>query len=80
MARQGYNARMLVTLVDDSIPFNGSTLPTVRSAAPKGLCSLPPALVGAAMVRAFNRAPHSIGIENVSWISGKAASRRSPRS
>lgn len=70
MARQGYNARMLVTLVDDSIPFNGSTPPyQALGGAEKAFASLPPALVRRGhVVRAFNRAPHSMGIENVSWI------------
>lgn len=61
---------MLVTLVDDSIPFNGST-PAYQplGGAEKAFASLPAALARRGhVVRAFNRAPHSMGIDNVSWV------------
>jgi hypothetical protein len=61
---------MLVTLVDDSISFNGST-PAYQAlgGAEKAFASLPGALARRGhVVRAINRAPHSIGIENVSWV------------
>lgn len=61
---------MLVTLVDDSIPFNGSTPSFQALGGPeKAFASLPGALARRGhVVRAFNRSPHSMGIENVSWI------------
>jgi len=61
---------MLVTLVDDSIPFNGSTPSFQPLGGPeKAFASLPGALSRRGhVVRAFNRSPHSMGIENVSWI------------
>ena len=65
-----YKRRMLVTLVDDSIPFNGST-PAYQplGGAEKAFASLPAALARRGhVVRAFNRAPHSMGIDNVSWV------------
>ena len=61
---------MLVTLVDDSIPFNGST-PTHQplGGAEKAFASLPPALARRGhVVRAFSRTPYSMGIDNVSWV------------
>lgn len=61
---------MLVTLVDDSIPFNGSTPSFQPLGGPeKAFASLPGALARRGhVVRAFSRAPHAMGIENVSWI------------
>jgi glycosyltransferase involved in cell wall biosynthesis len=61
---------MLVTLVDDSIPFNGST-PTHQplGGAEKAFASLPPALARRGhVVRAFSRTPYAMGIDNVSWV------------
>ena len=61
---------MLVTLVDDSIPFNGMT-PTYQpiGGAEKAFASLPAALARQGhVVRAVNRSPNSLGFENVSWI------------
>ena len=61
---------MLVTLVDDSIPFNGMT-PAYQpmGGAEKAFASLPAALARQGhVVRAVNRCPNSIGFENVSWI------------
>jgi len=69
---------MLVTLVDDSIPFNGSTPSYQALGGPeKAFASLPGALARRGhVVRAFNRSPHSMGIENVSWINWEG--RRPP--
>ena len=61
---------MLVTLVDDSIPFNGMT-PAYQpiGGAEKAFASLPAALARQGhVVRAVNRSPNSLGFENVSWI------------
>ena len=61
---------MLVTLVDDSIPFNGMT-PACQpvGGAEKAFASLPAALARQGhVVRAVNRCPNSLGFENVSWI------------
>ena len=61
---------MLVTLVDDSIPFNGMT-PSYQpiGGAEKAFASLPAALARQGhVVRAVNRSPNSLGFENVSWI------------
>ena len=61
---------MLVTLVDDSIPFNGMT-PAYQpiGGAEKAFASLPSALARSGhVVRAVNRSPNSLGFENVSWI------------
>ena len=61
---------MLVTLVDDSIPFNGMT-PAYQpiGGAEKAFASLPAALARSGhVVRAVNRSPNSLGFENVSWI------------
>jgi hypothetical protein len=61
---------MLVTLVDDSIPFNGMT-PAHQplGGAEKAFASLPSALARQGhVVRAVNRSPNSLGFENVSWI------------
>ena len=61
---------MLVTLVDDSIPFNGMT-PAYQpiGGAEKAFASLPAALARKGhVVRAVNRSPNSLGFENVSWI------------
>ncbi|MGD9536491.1 MAG: glycosyltransferase [Alphaproteobacteria bacterium] len=61
---------MLVTLVDDSIPFNGSTPANQPlGGAEKAFASLPPALARRGhVVRAFNRTPYAMGIDNVSWV------------
>jgi glycosyltransferase involved in cell wall biosynthesis len=61
---------MLVTLVDDSIPFNGMTPPYQALGGPeKAFASLPSALARQGhVVRAITRAPHSMGFEDVSWI------------
>ena len=61
---------MLVTLVDDSIPFNGMT-PAYQpiGGAEKAFASLPAALARQGhVVRAVNRSPNSLSFENVSWI------------
>ncbi len=61
---------MLVTLVDDSIPFNGMT-PAYQplGGAEKAFASLPAALARQGhVVRVVNRSPNSLGFENVSWI------------
>ena len=61
---------MLVTLVDDSIPFNGMT-PSYQpmGGAEKAFASLPSALARQGhVVRAVNRCHNSMGFENVSWI------------
>lgn len=61
---------MLVTLVDDSIPYNGIT-PAYQpiGGAEKAFASLPAALARQGhVVRAVNRSPNSLGFENVSWI------------
>jgi len=61
---------MLVTLIDDSIPFNGLTPASQPlGGAEKAFASLPAALARAGhTVRVINRTPHSMGIENVSWV------------
>ncbi len=61
---------MLVTLVDDSIPFNGMTPAFQPLGGPeKAFASLPAALARQGhVVRVINRAPNSIGFENVSWV------------
>ena len=61
---------MLVTLVDDSIPFNGMTpAHQPMGGAEKAFASLPAALARQGhVVRAVNRSPNSLGFENVSWI------------
>lgn len=67
---RGYKPAMLVTLVDDSIPFNGMT-PAYQpiGGAEKAFASLPAALARQGhVVRAVNRCPNSLGFENVSWI------------
>ena len=61
---------MLVTLVDDSIPFNGMT-PAHQplGGAEKAFASLPAALARQGhVVRAVNRSPNSLSFDNVSWI------------
>ena len=61
---------MLVTLVDDSIPYNGMT-PAYQpiGGAEKAFASLPAALARQGhVVRAVNRSPNSLSFENVSWI------------
>ena len=61
---------MLVTLVDDSIPYNGMT-PAYQplGGAEKAFASLPAALARAGhVVRVINRTPNAVGYENVSWI------------
>ena len=61
---------MLVTLVDDSIPFNGMT-PAYQplGGAEKAFASLPAALARAGhVVRVINRTPNAMGYENVSWV------------
>ncbi len=69
---------MLVTLVDDSIPFNGMTPPyQPLGGAEKAFASLPAALARAGhVVRAINRAPNAMGYDNVSWLDWEA--RRPP--
>jgi glycosyltransferase involved in cell wall biosynthesis len=69
---------MLVTLVDDSIPFNGMTPPyQPLGGAEKAFASLPAALARAGhVVRAINRTSSSMGFENVSWLDWDA--RRPP--
>ncbi len=69
---------MLVTLVDDSIPYNGMT-PAYQplGGAEKAFASLPAALARAGhVVRVINRTPNAVGYENVSWIEWDA--RRPP--
>ncbi len=69
---------MLVTLVDDSIPFNGMT-PAYQplGGAEKAFASLPAALARAGhVVRAINRTPNAMGYDNVSWLDWDA--RRPP--
>ena len=69
---------MLVTLVDDSIPFNGMT-PAYQplGGAEKAFASLPAALARAGhVVRAINRTPYAMGYDNVSWLDWDA--RRPP--
>ena len=69
---------MLVTLVDDSIPFNGMT-PAYQplGGAEKAFASLPAALARAGhVVRASNRTPNAMGYDNVSWLDWDA--RRPP--
>lgn len=61
---------MLVTLVDDSISFNGMT-PAYQAlgGAEKAFASLPAALARQGhVVRAVNRSPNSLSFENVSWV------------
>ncbi|MDP6476251.1 MAG: glycosyltransferase [Alphaproteobacteria bacterium] len=61
---------MLVTLVDDSIPYNGMT-PAYQplGGAEKAFASLPAALARAGhVVRVINRTPNAMGYENVSWL------------
>ncbi|MFP6688806.1 MAG: glycosyltransferase [Alphaproteobacteria bacterium] len=61
---------MLVTLVDDSIPYNGMT-PAYQplGGAEKAFASLPSALARAGhVVRVINRTPNAMGYENVSWV------------
>ncbi|MEE8172891.1 MAG: glycosyltransferase [Alphaproteobacteria bacterium] len=61
---------MLVTLVDDSIPYNGMT-PAYQplGGAEKAFASLPAALARAGhVVRVINRTPNAMGYENVSWV------------
>ena len=61
---------MLITLVDDSIPYNGMT-PTYQplGGGEKAFASLPAALARCGhVVRAITRAPHAVSIENVSWL------------
>jgi len=61
---------MLVTLVDDSIPFNGmSPAYQALGGAEKAFATLPAALARQGhVVRAINRSPNSLSFENVSWI------------
>lgn len=69
---------MLVTLIDDSIPFNGMT-PAYQplGGAEKAFASLPAALARAGhVVRAINRTTNAMGYENVSWLDWEA--RRPP--
>lgn len=69
---------MLITLVDDSFAFNGST-PAYQplGGAEKAFASLPAALVKRGhVVRAINRSPHAMGIDNVSWVNWEG--RRPP--
>lgn len=68
--REGYKAAMLVTLVDDSVPFNGMTPPyQPLGGAEKAFASLPAALARSGhIVRAINRSAHSMSYENVSWV------------
>ena len=69
---------MLVTLVDDSIPFNGMT-PAHQplGGAEKAFASLPAALARAGhVVRAINHTPNAMGYDNVSWLDWEA--RRPP--
>lgn len=69
---------MLVTLVDDSIPFNGMT-PAYQAlgGAEKAFASLPAALARAGhVVRAINHTPNAVGYDNVSWLDWNA--RRPP--
>ena len=61
---------MLITLVDDSIPYNGTT-PSYQplGGAEKAFASLPAALARCGhVVRAITRAPHALSIDNVSWL------------
>jgi len=61
---------MLITLVDDSIPYNGMT-PSYQplGGGEKAFASLPAALARCGhVVRAITRAPHAVSIENVSWL------------
>ena len=69
---------MLVTLIDDSIPFNGMTPPyQPLGGAEKAFASLPAALARAGhVVRAINRTPNAMGYDNVSWLDWEA--RRPP--
>ncbi len=69
---------MLVTLIDDSIPFNGFTPASQPlGGAEKAFASLPAALARAGhTVRVINRSPHSMGIEDVSWVNWEG--RRPP--
>ena len=59
---------MLVTLIDDSIPFNGLTPASQPlGGAEKAFASLPAALARAGhTVRVINRTPHTMGIDDVS--------------
>ncbi len=61
---------MLVTLIDDSIPFNGMTPASQPlGGAEKAFASLPAALArNGHTVRVINRSPHSMGFEDVSWV------------
>ena len=61
---------MLVTLVDDSIPFNGLTPSTQPlGGAEKGFAALAGALVRRGhVVRAINRTPHAVNFADVSWV------------
>jgi len=69
---------MLVTLIDDSIPFNGMTPASQPlGGAEKAFASLPAALARAGhTVRVINRTPHAMGIEEVSWVNWEG--RRPP--
>ena len=61
---------MLITLIDDSIPYNGMT-PAFQplGGGEKAFASLPPALARCGhVVRAITRAPHAVSSENVSWL------------
>ena len=61
---------MLITLVDDSISYNGMTTPyQPLGGAEKAFASLPAALARCGhIVRAITRADHAVSIENVSWL------------
>ena len=62
---------MLITLVDDSVPFNGSSPETeALGGAEKAFASLPAALVRKGhTVRAINRSLAFAAIDGVSWLS-----------
>ena len=61
---------MLITLVDDSIPFSGES-PAVDplGGAEKAFASLPAAIARRGhVVRAINRTPAAAALDNVSWL------------
>ena len=62
---------MLVTLIDDSIPFNGMTPANQPlGGAEKAFASLPAALARAGhVVRVINRTPNPLIFEDVNWLS-----------